>query len=313
MNKKMCVAESISALVGATPLLRAARLAAARGIETAPLLKLEYLNPTGSVKDRAALFMLEAAERAGRIAPGAVLIEPTSGNTGIGLAAIAASRGYRVVLTMPDSMSAERQKLLKAYGAELVLTPGAAGMQGAVEKAEALARETENSFIPSQFDNPANPVAHFETTGPEIFEQTDGAVDIFVAGIGTGGTVSGVGRYLRAQKKAVRIYGVEPAGSPLLTKGEAGRHAIQGIGANFVPKNLDRDVLDGVLTVTDEEAMDTARLIAKTEGILVGISAGAAAAAALRLLKMPENAGKTVVALLPDSGDRYLSTALFSE
>ncbi len=305
------IAESAAALVGGTPLLRASRFAAAAGLSTAPLLKLEYLNPTGSAKDRAALWMLKAAEKSGALCPGATIIEPTSGNTGIALAALAAARGYRVILTMPDTMSAERRKLLAVYGAELVLTPGADGMRGAIEKAEALAASIENSFIPAQFENPANPLAHYETTGPEIYTQTGGAVDIFVAGIGTGGTISGTARYLKEQKPGVQIVGFEPASSPLLTAGRSGAHGLQGIGANFIPENYQSQWVDTVLTIEDAEAFAAARLLARTEGILNGITAGAALAAAAHLLRKPENAGKTLVALLPDSGDRYYSSPIF--
>lgn len=311
--EKIRIAESAAELVGGTPLLRTSRFAAAAGLHAAPLLKLEYLNPTGSAKDRAALRMLEAAEDAGRLTPGATIIEPTSGNTGIALAALAAARGYRVILTMPETMSAERRKLLAVYGAEIVLTPGADGMRGAIERAESLAAETENSFIPAQFENPANPLAHFETTGPEIYAQTAGGVDIFVAGIGTGGTITGTARFLKAQKPAVQVVGVEPASSPLITEGKSGAHGLQGIGANFIPENYDPKWVDAVMTVTDEEAYAAARLLARTEGILNGITAGAALAASVRLLQMPENTGKTLVALLPDSGDRYYSTPIFPQ
>lgn len=311
--EELRIAESASELVGKTPLLRASRFAAAAGLHTAPLLKLEYLNPTGSAKDRAALRMLEAAEAAGRLAPGATIIEPTSGNTGIALAALAAARGYKVILTMPETMSAERRRLLAAYGAEIVLTPGADGMRGAIERAELLAGETENSFIPAQFENPANPLAHYETTGPEIYAQTAGGVDIFVAGIGTGGTISGTARFLKAQKPAVQVVGIEPASSPLITQGRSGAHGLQGIGANFIPANYDPKWVDAVLTVTEEEAFAMARLLAQTEGILNGITAGAALAASVRLLQIPENAGKTLVAVLPDSGDRYYSTPIFPQ
>lgn len=309
--RELQIVESAAALVGGTPLLRASRFAAASGLMNAPLLKLEYLNPTGSAKDRAALSMLEAAERNGRLVPGATIIEPTSGNTGIALAALAAARGYRVILTMPETMTAERRKLLAVYGAEIVLTPGAQGMRGAIEKAEELAAKTENSFIPSQFENPANPQAHYETTGPEIYAQTNGAVDIFVAGIGTGGTISGTARYLKEKKPGVQVVGLEPAASPLITEGKSGPHGLQGIGANFVPDNYESKYVDAVMTVTDEEAYRAARLLARTEGILNGITAGAALAAAVRLLQKPENAEKTLVAVLPDSGDRYYSTAIF--
>lgn len=311
--EKIRIAESAAELVGGTPLLRASRFAAAAGLHAAPLLKLEYLNPTGSAKDRAALRMLEAAEDAGRLTPGATIIEPTSGNTGIALAALAAARGYRVILTMPETMSAERRKLLAVYGAEIVLTPGADGMRGAIERAKSLAAETENSFIPAQFENPANPLAHFETTGPEIYAQTAGGVDIFVAGIGTGGTITGTARFLKAQKPAVQVVGVEPASSPLITEGKSGAHGLQGIGANFIPENYDPKWVDTVMTVTDEEAYAAARLLARTEGILNGITAGAALAASVRLLQMPENTEKTLVALLPDSGDRYYSTPIFPQ
>lgn len=311
--EELRIAESAAELVGKTPLLRASRFAAAAGLHTAPLLKLEYLNPTGSAKDRAALRMLEAAEAAGRLAPGATIIEPTSGNTGIALAALAAARGYKVILTMPETMSAERRRLLAAYGAEIVLTPGTDGMRGAIERAEVLAGETENSFIPAQFENPANPLAHYETTGPEIYAQTAGGVDIFVAGIGTGGTISGTARFLKAQKPAVQVVGIEPASSPLITQGRSGAHGLQGIGANFIPANYDLQWVDAVLTVTEEEAFAMARLLAQTEGVLNGITAGAALAASVRLLQMPENAGKTLVAVLPDSGDRYYSTPIFPQ
>lgn len=311
--EELRIAESAAELVGKTPLLRASRFAAAAGLHTAPLLKLEYLNPTGSAKDRAALRMLEAAEAAGRLAPGATIIEPTSGNTGIALAALAAARGYKVILTMPETMSAERRRLLAAYGAEIVLTPGTDGMRGAIERAEVLAGETENSFIPAQFENPANPLAHYETTGPEIYAQTAGGVDIFVAGIGTGGTISGTARFLKAQKPAVQVVGIEPASSPLITQGRSGAHSLQGIGANFIPANYDPQWVDAVLTVTEEEAFAMARLLAQTEGVLNGITAGAALAASVRLLQMPENAGKTLVAVLPDSGDRYYSTPIFPQ
>lgn len=311
--EELRIAESAVELVGKTPLLRASRFAAAAGLHTAPLLKLEYLNPTGSAKDRAALRMLEAAEAAGRLAPGATIIEPTSGNTGIALAALAAARGYKVILTMPETMSAERRRLLSAYGAEIVLTSGTDGMRGAIERAEVLAGETENSFIPAQFENPANPLAHYETTGPEIYAQTAGGVDIFVAGIGTGGTISGTARFLKAQKPAVQVVGIEPASSPLITQGRSGAHGLQGIGANFIPANYDLQWVDAVLTVTEEEAFAMARLLAQTEGVLNGITAGAALAASVRLLQMPENAGKTLVAVLPDSGDRYYSTPIFPQ
>lgn len=275
------------------------------------LVKVEAMNPGGSAKDRVAKRMVEDAERAGILKEGATIIEPTSGNTGIGLAVMAAARGYRAIIVMPDTMSMERRLLMTAFGAELVLTEGQKGMAGAIEKAEELAKEIPGSFIPGQFDNPSNPAAHYDSTGPEIYEDTDGKVDIFVAGIGTGGTITGVGRYLKEKNPAVKIVGVEPASSPLLTKGTAGPHGLQGIGANFVPSILDRSVIDEILTVTDEEAYRTGRELAQTEGLLAGISAGAAAFAAAELAKRPENAGKNIVALLPDTGDRYLSTEMF--
>ncbi|MBQ6267691.1 MAG: cysteine synthase A [Clostridia bacterium] len=304
---------SADQLIGATPLLALTHLMQAEGLQARVLAKLEYFNPGGSVKDRVAMAMIDDAEARGLLKPGAVIIEPTSGNTGIGLASVAAARGYRLLIVMPDSMSAERQTILRAYGAELVLTPGAQGMSGAIEKAEALAAEIPGSFIPGQFDNPANPQAHYDTTGPEIWADTDGYVDAFVAGVGTGGTLTGVGRYLKEKNPAVQIIAVEPASSPLLSSGHTGAHGIQGIGANFVPAVLDTDLYDEVLPVTDADAMDTARRIGKSEGVLVGISAGAAAFAALQLAKRPAFTGKTIVALLPDTGDRYLSTALFRE
>ena len=273
---------------------------------------MEALNPGGSAKDRVAKRMVEDAEKAGILKAGATIIEPTSGNTGIGLAVMAAARGYRAIIVMPDSMSMERRLLMTAFGAELVLTEGAKGMSGAIEKAEELAKEIPNSFIPGQFDNPSNPAAHYETTGPEIWEDTDGKVDIFVAGIGTGGTLSGTGKYLKEQNPAIKIIGVEPAASPLLTKGEAGPHGLMGMGANFVPATLDKEIYDEVLTVTEEEAYEAGRMIARNEGLLVGISSGAALHAALEVAKRPENAGKNIVVLLPDTGDRYLSTPMFS-
>ena len=281
------------------------------GLEAKLLLKLEYLNPAGSVKDRAAKFMIEDAEKNGLLKPGSVIIEPTSGNTGIGLASIATVKGYRMILTMPDTMSVERINILKAYGAEVVLTPGALGMQGAVSKAEELVGELPGSFIPGQFDNPANAQAHRETTGPEIWQDTDGQVDIFVACIGTGGTITGTGEYLKSQSEKVTIVAVEPAASPLLSKGQAGPHKIQGIGANFVPSLLNTDVYDEVVTVENEAAFEMSKLLGRTEGILVGISSGAALKAAVELAKRPENKGKNIVVLLPDSGDRYYSTPLF--
>ncbi|EFV01792.1 cysteine synthase A [Pseudoramibacter alactolyticus ATCC 23263] len=299
--------KSFTELVGKTPLLELTRVEAAEGTGARVLAKLEYFNPAGSVKDRIAKAMIEDAEAKGQLKPGATIIEPTSGNTGIGLAAVAAAKGYKVILTMPETMSVERRNLLKDYGAELVLTDGAAGMKGAIAKADELAKATPDSFIPGQFINPANPKAHRETTGPEIWEDTDGAVDIFVAGIGTGGTLTGVGEYLKAQKPGVKIVGVEPTGSPVLTKGHGGPHKIQGIGAGFVPDTLNTDIYDEIIAVENDDAFDTTRQIAKSEGILVGISAGAAVWAALQLAKRPENAGKIIVALLPDTGDRYLS------
>ena len=281
------------------------------GLEAKLLLKLEYLNPAGSVKDRAAKFMIEDAEKNGLLKPGSVIIEPTSGNTGIGLASIATVKGYRMILTMPDTMSVERINILKAYGAEVVLTPGALGMQGAVAKAEELAKELPGSFIPGQFDNQANAQAHRETTGPEIWQDTDGQVDIFVACVGTGGTITGTGEYLKSQSDKVRVIAVEPAASPLLSAGQAGPHKIQGIGANFVPSLLNTDVYDEVVTVENDAAFEMAKLLGRTEGILVGISSGAALKAAVELAKRPENKGKHIVVLLPDSGDRYYSTPLF--
>ena len=301
MNICRCMDE----LIGRTPLLKPERLAPNAKL----LLKLEYLNPAGSVKDRAALAMILDAEDRGLLKPGSMIIEPTSGNTGIGLAAVAAVRGYKCIIVMPDSMSAERIRLMEAYGAQVVLTPGAEGMTGAIRKAEELAKEHPGSFIPGQFENPANALAHYKTTGPEIWEDTDGAVDIFVAGVGTGGTITGTGRYLKEQNPHIQIVGVEPADSPVLSGGVAGKHGLQGIGAGFIPKVLDVRILDRVITVTTEQAFDAARQLAKTEGILVGISSGAALHAALQLNReCPE---KTIVALLPDTGDRYLSTELF--
>ena len=304
------IARDMTELIGATPLLEAGRFFPwERGGRL--LAKLEYLNPAGSVKDRAALSMIDDAERSGRLAPGGLIVEPTSGNTGIGLAAIAAARGYRVVLTMPDTMSVERRALLAAYGAKIVLTPGEKGMAGSIEKAEELCRENPGSFLAGQFENPANPAAHYRTTGPEIWEQCGGSLDIFLAGVGTGGTLTGVGRYLKERDPAIQVVAMEPAGSPVLSQGKSGPHGLQGIGAGFVPKALDITVYDQVVTVTEEEAYSAARRFAKTEGILVGISSGAALAAGERLLSAPENQGKTLVVLLPDTGDRYLSTPLF--
>ena len=300
---------SAEALIGLTPLLALNCLGA--GLNARVLAKLELFNPAGSAKDRVALAMINDAEEKGLLVPGSVIIEPTSGNTGLGLAAIAAVRGYRCIIVMPDSMSMERQLLMGAYGAELVLTPGVEGMTGAIAKAEALAWEIPNSFIPGQFDNPANPAAHYTTTGPEIWADTDGRVDIFVAGIGTGGTITGTGRYLKEQNPNIQIVGVEPASSPLLTQGHAGPHGLQGIGANFVPSILDTSLIDEIIPVTEEQAYAAGRRMGTQEGILVGISSGAALHAALELAARPENAGKTIVALLPDTGDRYLSTPMF--
>ena len=302
---------SAAQLIGHTPLLELCNFEKKDGLCARLLVKLEARNPAGSAKDRVALAMIEDAEKSGRLAPGGTVIEPTSGNTGIGLASVAAARGYRAIIVMPDSMSRERQLLMKAFGADLVLTPGTLGMTGAIAKAEELNREIPGSIIAGQFENPANPDAHYRTTGPEIWEDTDGNVDIFVAGIGTGGTISGVGAYLKECRPNVRVVGVEPADSPLLTQGRSGTHGLQGIGANFVPKALNRDILDDIRTVTTEQAYAAARRLGVEEGILCGISGGAALHIALELAASPENAGKTVVALLPDSGDRYLSTELY--
>ena len=302
---------SAAQLIGHTPLLELCNFEKKDGLCARLLVKLEARNPAGSAKDRVALAMIEDAEKSGRLAPGGTVIEPTSGNTGIGLASVAAARGYRAIIVMPDSMSRERQLLMKAFGADLVLTPGALGMTGAIARAEELNREIPGSIIAGQFENPANPDAHYRTTGPEIWEDTDGNVDIFVAGIGTGGTISGVGAYLKECRPNVRAVGVEPADSPLLTQGRSGPHGLQGIGANFVPKALNRDILDDIRTVTTEQAYAAARRLGVEEGILCGISGGAALHIALELAASPENAGKTVVALLPDSGDRYLSTELY--
>ena len=303
--------KSADQLIGKTPLLELTHIEAAEGLKARVLAKLEYFNPAGSVKDRIAKAMIDDAEARGLLKPGATIIEPTSGNTGIGLAAVAAARGYDIIIVMPETMSVERRQLMKAYGAKLVLTEGAKGMKGAIAKAEELSKEIPNSFIPGQFDNPANPKAHLETTGPEIYEDTDGEVDIFVAGVGTGGTVTGVGQYLKSKKPGVKVVAVEPASSAVLSTGVAGAHKIQGIGAGFVPKVLDTGVYDEIIPVTNEDAFATGRRIGRDEGVLVGISSGAAAWAAIELARRPENAGKTIVALLPDTGDRYLSTPLF--
>ena len=309
----MNTVSSVTGLIGRTPLLELRRYSAAHDLPAVLLAKLECMNPAGSAKDRVAARMIAQAEAEGRLAPGGTIIEPTSGNTGIGLAAVGAAKGYRVILTMPDTMSVERRSLIAAYGAEIVLTPGAEGMSGAVAKAEELRRTIPGSIIAGQFDNPANPAAHFDTTGPEIWADTDGTVDIFVAGIGTGGTISGVGRYLKERKPGVRVVGVEPASSPLLTQGHAGPHGLQGIGANFVPGNLDRSVVDEILTATEADAYAAGRALARTEGVLAGITSGAALWAAGELARRPENRGKVIVALLPDSGERYLSTPLFRD
>lgn len=301
----------VAQLIGGTPLVAFDRIVQAHGAHARILAKLECMNPAGSAKDRAALSMIEEAERTGRLTPGATIIEPTSGNTGIGLASVAVPRGYRVIMTMPETMSLERRRLIAAYGAEIVLTPGKLGMQGAVDKAEELKRDIPGSIIAGQFVNPANPAAHYKTTGPEIWQDTDGDVDVFVAGVGTGGTISGAGRYLKEHKPDVHIVAVEPADSPLLSQGKAGPHGIQGIGANFVPEALDRTVYDEVCTVETADATAMAREIARTEGILVGISSGAAVSAALALAKQPAYAGKTIVVMLPDTGERYLSTGIF--
>ena len=305
--------ESITELIGGTPLLHAKNFSAKHGVEATILAKLEYFNPAGSVKDRIAQAMIEDAEKRGVLKSGSVIIEPTSGNTGIGLASVAAARGYRAILTMPETMSVERRNLLKAYGAQIVLTDGAKGMKGAIEKAEELAKETPNAYIPSQFTNPANPEAHKRTTGPEIWEATGGKVDYFIAGVGTGGTVTGVGEYLKSKNPLVKVVALEPADSPVLSAGKAGPHKIQGIGAGFVPDTLDVNVYDEVIAVSNEDAFLYGRQFARTEGALVGISSGAALAAAVEIARRPEAKGKTIVALLPDAGDRYLSTELFSD
>ena len=305
--------DKITDLIGGTPILKLNNYIALNELPANIYAKLEYFNPAGSVKDRIAKAMIDDAEAKGALQPGAVIIEPTSGNTGIGLAAVAASKGYRIILTMPETMSVERRNLLKAYGAELVLTDGAKGMKGAIAKAEELAQQIEGGFIPSQFTNSANPTAHFNTTGPEIWEDTDGKVDIFVAGVGTGGTVSGVGKYLKSKNPNVKVVAVEPAGSPVLSKGVAGPHKIQGIGAGFVPETLDTKIYDEIIAVENEDAFATGRTLARKEGLLVGISSGAAVYAATQLAKRPENKGKNIVVLLPDTGDRYLSTPMFAE
>ena len=310
MNK---IYTSADQLIGHTPLLELTHIEKNNGLEAKVLAKLEYLNPAGSVKDRIAKAMLDDAESKGLLKPDSVIIEPTSGNTGIGLASVAAARGYRIIIVMPETMSVERRQLMKAYGAELVLTEGAKGMKGAIAKADELAKELPNSFIPGQFVNPANPAAHKATTGPEIWEDTDGKVDIFVAGVGTGGTITGVGEYLKSQNPNVKVVAVEPASSPVLSKGTAGAHKIQGIGAGFVPDVLDTKVYDEIIPVANEDAFAAGKEVGRSEGVLVGISAGAALWAAIELAKRPENKGKTIVALLPDTGDRYLSTPLFEE
>lgn len=309
----MRVYRKITDLIGGTPLLELTNYEKANELNAKIYAKLEYFNPAGSVKDRIAKAMLDDAEEKGLLKPGAVIIEPTSGNTGIGLASVAASRGYKVILTMPETMSVERRNLLKAYGAELVLTEGAKGMPGAIAKAKELAEQTPNSYIPSQFTNPANPAVHLKTTGPEIWADTDGKVDIFVAGVGTGGTLSGVGAYLKSQNPNVKVVAVEPATSPVLSGGKAGPHKIQGIGAGFVPDTLNTDIYDEILPVQNEDAFATSRALARSEGVLVGISSGAAVFAAAQLAKRPENAGKVIVALLPDTGERYLSTPMFAD
>ena len=304
---------SADQLIGKTPLLELSHIEKAEELKAKVLVKLEYFNPAGSVKDRIAKAMIDDAEASGALKPGSVIIEPTSGNTGIGLASVAAARGYRIIIVMPDTMSVERRQLMKAYGAELVLSEGAKGMKGAIAKADELAKEIPNSFIPGQFVNPANPKAHFETTGPEIWEDTDGAVDVFVAGVGTGGTLTGVGQYLKSKKPGVKVVAVEPKDSPVLSEGHAGSHMIQGIGAGFVPDVLDTKIYDEIIPVTNEDAFATGKRIGHAEGVLVGISSGAAVWAAIELAKRPENAGKTIVTLLPDTGDRYLSTPLFAD
>lgn len=304
---------SVDQLIGGTPLLELTNIEKKYGLKAKILAKLEYFNPAGSAKDRVALQMINDAEEAGVLKPGATIIEPTSGNTGIGLASIAAARGYRIIIVMPDSMSVERRLLMKAYGAELVLTPGAQGMSGAIARAEELAREIPGSFIPSQFTNPSNPKAHLLTTGPEIWADTQGCVDIFVAGVGTGGTITGVGRFLKDKNPTVKVVAVEPAASPVLSQGRSGPHGLQGIGANFVPEVLDTGIYDEIIPITDEAAFAAGRDMGRTEGVLVGISSGAALSAAIQLAQRPENEGKTIVALLPDTGDRYLSSPMFAD
>lgn len=309
----MPIYKGFTEIIGKTPLVEATNVEAAHALKAKLLVKLEYRNPAGSVKDRAAFYMIKAAEEKGLLKKGSVIIEPTSGNTGIGLAALAAAKGYRAIFTMPDTMSVERRNILKAYGAEIVLTEGAKGMKGAIAKAEALAGEIEGAYIPAQFDNPANAQAHYETTGPEIWEDTEGAVDIFVAGVGTGGTITGIGRYLKEKRADIKVVAVEPASSPVLSGGPAGAHKIQGIGAGFVPGVLDTGIYDEIIPIENDQAFEAAKELAKKEGILVGISSGAALYAAIELAKRPENEGKTIAALLPDSGDRYYSTPLFTE
>lgn len=309
----MNIKRNIAELIGSTPLIELQNIERKYHLESTLLAKLEYLNPAGSVKDRIALSMVEKAETQGKLTPETTIIEPTSGNTGIGLAAVAASRGYKVILTMPESMSIERRSLLKAYGADIILTEAALGMKGAIEKAEELANSLPSAILMSQFENPANPETHFNTTGPEIWDDTEGTVDIFIAGIGTGGTLSGVGKYLKSRKENVQIIGVEPASSPILTGGTPGPHQIQGIGAGFIPKTLDTSIYDEIITVSNQDAFALGKDIARTEGILVGISSGAALHAAVEVARRPENKGKTIVVLLPDTGDRYLSTPMFSE
>lgn len=305
------IKKSVTELIGSTPLMESVNIEKRLKLKAQLLLKLEYLNPAGSVKDRVARNIIETAEKNGTLKQGSVIIEPTSGNTGIGLASVAAAKGYKVILTMPDTMSIERINILKAYGAQIVLTPGAEGMSGAIRKAEELAAATDGGIIAGQFDNPANPEAHMLSTGPEIWDDTEGKVDIFVAGVGTGGTLTGVGRYLKSKRNDIRIVAVEPSGSPVLTQGKSGKHNIQGIGAGFVPKNLDSSIYDSVMAISDEESYAAAKMLAECEGILVGISSGAALHAAIELARLDENKGKCIVALLPDSGDRYYSTPLF--